>query len=105
DCFRSFDRRVDYREGMRRIEVPLLIAGGSQDKLATAANLEAQFALPRSGDKTLMIFGRDRGDREEYGHGDLLFGTGAPTEVYPRGFEWLRRTPSPPPPHRGRHCS
>ena len=61
----------------------------ARQTLAPPANLEAQYAQVGSTDTTLMGFGRDRGDREEYGHGDLIFGTGAPTEVYPRLLEWL----------------
>jgi len=36
-----------------------------------------------------MLFGRDNGDVLEYGHGDLLFGQGAPREVYPRIVSWV----------------
>ncbi len=89
DAFRSVDGKVDYRAGLPRLRLPVLVAGGSQDRLAPPANLEAQYAQVGSQDKTLMVFGRDRGDKEEYGHGDLIFGTGAPTEVYPRLMEWL----------------
>ena len=37
---------------------------------------------PEKDEAGLVVFGRDRGDQEDYGHGDLLYGQGAPKEVY-----------------------
>src|SRR6185369_10436273 len=67
DVFRSADRTVDYREGIRRLRLPLLVSGGSMDRLAPPASLQAQFELAGSSDKTLVVFGRDRGDQLDYG--------------------------------------
>jgi hypothetical protein len=72
--------------------------GGSSDRLATAENVRRQYELLTSAsDRTLHVFGRDRGDKMDYGHGDLMFGTGAPLEVYPLIRKWLeeRATPLP----------
>lgn len=91
DAFRSFDRNTDWRAGISRLQLPLLVMGGSSDRLATAENVESQFALTTAPDRTLHIFGRDHGDKMDYGHGDLIFGTGAPAEVYPLIREWLER--------------
>jgi pimeloyl-ACP methyl ester carboxylesterase len=98
DAFRSYDRKTDWRAGISKLQLPVLVMGGSADRLATAANVEAQYALLTSPDRTLHVFGRDRGDKMDYGHGDLIFGTGAPVEVYPVIREWLeqRATPLPP---------
>lgn len=89
DVFRSFDGQVDYREGIRRLAVPLLAMGGSQDRLAPPDGVRRAFALAGSSDKTLMIFGQENGERQDYGHGDLIFGEGAPSEVYPRIASWV----------------
>ena len=100
DAFRSYDRATDWRAGISKLQLPVLVMGGSADRLATAANVESQYALLTSPDRTLHVFGRDRGDKMDYGHADLIFGTGAPTEVYPVIREWLeqRATPLPPTP-------
>ncbi|HEY8206418.1 MAG TPA: alpha/beta fold hydrolase [Myxococcaceae bacterium] len=95
DCFRSADRAVDYREGIRHLRLPLLVGGGSQDRLAPPAALQAQFDLAGSSDKTLVVFGRDRGDQMDYGHGDLVYGQGAPAEVYPLLRRWLEAHATP----------
>src|SRR5512140_1991953 len=89
DAFQSRDGRVDWRAGLKSLDVPLLVLGGSRDRLAPPAALKRQYELAGSGDKTLLVFGRDRGDALDYGHGDLLFGTGAPKEVYPALRAWL----------------
>lgn len=95
DAFRSFDRTQDWRAGIARLSLPMLIMGGSADRLAPPACVRAQFELSGSADKTLMVFGRDNGDELDYGHGDLLFGAGAPVEVYPRIRRWLEEHATP----------
>ncbi len=89
-AFRSYGGRVDYRAGLANIQVPLLIAGGSSDRLAPVEVVKEVFDHAGSEDKTLLIFGTDSGDALDYGHGDLIFGAGAPTEVYPRIVDWLQ---------------
>jgi homoserine acetyltransferase len=80
---------VDWRAGLAKLSLPVMVMGGSSDRLASSKNLRAQYELVGSTDKMLHIFGRDRGDKMDYGHGDLLFGTGAPFEVYPEVRDWL----------------
>jgi len=89
DAFRSADRRTDWRAGLPSLGVPLLVMGGRADALATPAAIEAQFALAGSPDKTLVMLGKEDGMAQDYGHGDLLYGTGVPTEVHPPIREWL----------------
>ncbi|MGA9524082.1 MAG: alpha/beta fold hydrolase [Myxococcaceae bacterium] len=89
-AFRSYDGREDYRAGLTKIRVPLLITGGSSDRLAPVEVVKEVFDRAGSEDKALLIFGTDSGDALDYGHGDLIFGAGAPTEVYPRIVDWLQ---------------
>ena len=89
DAFRSYDGKTDYRAGLPKLTVPILVMAGSQDKLATAQNARQQFEAVGSPDKSLVIFGEENGDQADYGHGDLVFGTRAPTEVYPVLRRWL----------------
>jgi pimeloyl-ACP methyl ester carboxylesterase len=89
DAFRSFDGSVDWRAGLAKLSLPVMVMGGSADRLASPQNLRAQYELVGSPDKKLHIFGCERGDKMNYGHGDLLFGTGAPIEVYPEVRDWL----------------
>jgi pimeloyl-ACP methyl ester carboxylesterase len=89
DAFRSEDHSVDYRKGLERLRLPVLVLGGSQDALAPSYCIEAAYAQLGSTDKTLVIFGREHGDRMDYGHGDVIFGAGAPEEVFPAVSRWL----------------
>jgi pimeloyl-ACP methyl ester carboxylesterase len=99
DAFRSYDGKVDWRAGLSRLTLPMLVMGGSSDRLATAENVRKQYELLTSPDRTLHVFGRDRGDKMDYGHGDLMFGTGAPLEVYPLIRKWLEDRATPLPAH------
>ena len=89
DRFCSRDAKTDYRARLADVTRPVLVLGGTQDGLAPPPAIKAQAALLGSADKTVMLFGRDNGDVLEYGHGDLLFGQGAPREVYPRIVSWV----------------
>jgi pimeloyl-ACP methyl ester carboxylesterase len=95
DRFCSRDASSDYRARLANVTTPVLVLGGTLDGLAPPAAIHGQAALLGSADKTVMLFGRENGDRLDYGHGDLLFGMGAPTEVYPRIVAWVadRATP------------
>jgi pimeloyl-ACP methyl ester carboxylesterase len=90
NAFRSFDRAIDYREGLARFTAPLLTIAGSADRLAPAEGVQAGHALAGSPDKTFRIFGRAHGHLEDYGHGDLIFGEHAPSELYPIVGDWLK---------------
>jgi len=89
DAFRSFDGSVDWRAGLAKLTLPVLVMGGSQDRLAPPKNLRAQYELLGCSDKQLHIFGAERGDKMDYGHGDLLFGTGVAHEVHYEARAWL----------------
>lgn len=95
NVFRSRDGKTDYREGLRNFPGPLLVMGGSEDRLAPPDAVGSAYELAETADKTMLIFGRDRGDKEQYGHADLLFGTGAPEEVYPQIRQWLEAKATP----------
>jgi pimeloyl-ACP methyl ester carboxylesterase len=95
DAFRSADGTTDYRVGMQRLGIPTLTIGGTHDRLAPADLVRAAHELLGSPDKELALFGCGEGHRQNYGHGDLLFGEGAPTEVYPRILQWLQAHATP----------
>jgi pimeloyl-ACP methyl ester carboxylesterase len=95
DKFRSVDGKTDYRERVRALEVPALIVGGSADGLAPPDNCQQHFELTGSADKELQMFGTPFGHQNDYGHGDLLLGTHAHVEVYPKVIAWLERHATP----------
>jgi pimeloyl-ACP methyl ester carboxylesterase len=95
--FRSRDGQVDYRAQALKLEIPLLFCAGMVDHLAPAEGVVRAFEASGTADKTVVLFGRAHGHGMDYGHGDLCFGSGAPTEVFPVVRQWLeaRATPLP----------
>jgi pimeloyl-ACP methyl ester carboxylesterase len=91
DRFCSRDAATDYRARLSHVTRPVLVLGGTKDGLAPPKAIHGQAALLGSVDKTVMLFGKENGDQLEYGHGDLLFGVGAPSEVYPRIVAWVAK--------------
>jgi pimeloyl-ACP methyl ester carboxylesterase len=95
DRFCSRDTKRDYRAALASVTTPVLVLGGTKDGLAPPSAIRAQAALLGCADKTVMLFGKENGDGLEYGHGDLLFGMGAPAEVYPRIVAWVAERATP----------
>lgn len=80
--FASMDGTVDYLAEMKRIRIPLMLLAGSHDLLAPPPAV----AVARDhlgGPVKLVVAGKDHGFTEDYGHGDLILGRHAPTEVFP----------------------
>jgi pimeloyl-ACP methyl ester carboxylesterase len=76
DVFRSVDGRADYRAGVAALALPVLVVGGTVDPLAPPQSSQRYFELLTSPGKQLAMF-------DGYGHGDLIVGMHAHTEVYP----------------------
>ncbi|MEW6430626.1 MAG: alpha/beta fold hydrolase [Myxococcota bacterium] len=97
DAFRSLDGEVDYRQAVGRLQLPVLVIGGTADTMAPPDVCREFFDLLSTPDKRLELFGRSYGHALEYGHGDLVVGTHATAEVYPvlRDFLVPRSTVAP----------
>ncbi|WP_050726059.1 alpha/beta fold hydrolase [Vulgatibacter incomptus] len=89
DAFRSLDKSQDYRSAMGAFTAPVLVMGGSSDKMAPPRCMEDAHRRLGSADKTLVILGKELGASFDYGHGDLMLGRAAPGEVYPQIARWL----------------
>lgn len=87
--FRSFDKVHTYDRDFGSIHQPLLFLAGSRDLLVPPAAVAAAFDRVASPKKALVVFGREQGQQEEYGHGDLLIGKNVCQEVFPLIREWL----------------
>jgi predicted alpha/beta hydrolase len=87
--FCSADLTIDYRAALRRFDVPILIAAGSDDRLARPASVHLAMEEIGSDDRTFLEFGEEHGHTADYGHIDLILGRRAAEEVFPRIAEWL----------------
>jgi pimeloyl-ACP methyl ester carboxylesterase len=89
--FSSRDRNINFMENLDQLMMPILMIVGSIDTFTPAADIRLAFRKLPNAEKTLMVFGKNRGHENEYGHIDLLLGKNAPKEVYPNILDWLMK--------------
>ena len=99
----NYDGSFDYFNNIEKIDIPVLLISGTDDRIAPAHTIRAVFDRVRSEDKTLRVFG-EQGleliqdsspapcyDSVDYGHEDLLIGEANRSEVFPYIAKWLRQ--------------
>ncbi len=89
DGFTSRDRSVHYLERLSQISTPSLIVAADADQIAPPDTVAPAYERIRAEDKQLRIFGIDRGDEHDFGHGDMLLGRHSRPLVYPEIMDWL----------------
>jgi pimeloyl-ACP methyl ester carboxylesterase len=94
--FRSFDGEHSYAKGFAYMKGPLLLLAGTRDPLCPPESIGFVYRSMQSDQKELRIFGKEHGQLEEYGHGDLLIGKHCETEVYPHILRWLETSDGTP---------
>ena len=87
--FRSFDKGYSYEKNFHAIQKPLLLIAGSRDLLCAPKSIKTTHDRISSQKKKFLVLGREYGQREDYGHGDLLVGTRCEEEVFPHILGWL----------------
>jgi pimeloyl-ACP methyl ester carboxylesterase len=87
--FTTYDGKYSYDENFERIRRPLLLMAGTRDSLCSPESVRDVYKKISSRRKALHVLGKEYGTAEEYGHGDLLIGVRAETEVFARILEWL----------------
>ena len=95
DEFRSLDGQVDYRAAVAALRVPVLVVGGSVDRLAPLPATLALFELLPAASRQLARFGTAFGHQADYGHGDLVLGRHADQEVFPVVDAFLQAVATP----------
>lgn len=92
--FTSADGSLDYRAGLANSRVPFQLIAGSNDLLGTPRSLEIARDAMKNAEVDYLLCSRANGFTCDYGHGDLVLGRCAPTEIFPRIESWLRRRAS-----------
>lgn len=87
--FQSLDRKVNYSQAMSQIVTPTMLLAGTVDNMATPAAVKYAFRRISSRDKRFRLFGRVNGQKNDYGHDDLVIGKYAREEIYPEILKWL----------------
>jgi pimeloyl-ACP methyl ester carboxylesterase len=88
---RSRDRKTSYTEQLGSIRTPVLMLGADLDHQCPQSAVEATFAALKTPAKELVLLGKEQGQKQSYGHFDLLTGERANTEVFPSILRWLER--------------
>lgn len=89
--FDSADGQIDYLENLAKITEPVLIIAADADKIASPEAVSPAYEGIGSEDKQLRIFGIDRGDDADFGHGDILLGVHSRKLIYPEVCNWLQQ--------------
>ena len=92
--FRSYDKMHSYEENLGHIRQPLFLIAGARDLLVPLKSVAAAFDRISSKRKEFLVLGREQGQQEDYGHGDLLMGKNSNREVFPRILQWLESVES-----------
>ena len=97
----SSDGSFDYFQKMNKVDIPVLFIGGTVDRLAPVSSINAVYDRVQSLDKRMRIFGKrgfelmagsspkQRSDKVDYGHDDLLLGEASYSEVFPYIARWI----------------
>lgn len=86
---------VDPIAALERSRTPLLVIGGSHDRLTPIEDVRIAYDRSGAPSKELVIAGREHGFSENYGHIDLVFGRRARDEVFPRILDWFVKHDAP----------
>ena len=85
----SVDGSKDYTAGLAKVRVPALVFAGRVDHTVAPWTVLAGFDRLGSADKRFVILGRAWGERNDYGHADLLMGDWVEDEVIPQVADWI----------------
>jgi pimeloyl-ACP methyl ester carboxylesterase len=91
DRFCSRDEAVNYFENLKNITEPVFVATAEKDRLAAPAACAPAYEHIPSEDKQFRVFGTDRGDDFDFGHGDIVVGRKAASVVFPEVIDWIKR--------------
>jgi polyhydroxyalkanoate synthase len=86
-------RRIDYRAGIRTIDVPTQVIAGAVDRLSPPQHVKSGYEDLETSEKRFIIAGEISGYRHDYSHIDLLFGKRVRGEIFPLVADWVRRHP------------
>lgn len=87
--FGSLDGTINFMENIQDHSMPVMMIVGSIDTFTPPSEVRLAFRRLPGEKKTLKVFGKKHGHRNEYGHIDLILGKHAPQEVFPHILEWM----------------
>lgn len=89
--FRSTRSERRWEKDLHNITTPIYCLGGPVDAYCPIEANRAVVDRVSSERKTYRLFSKANGDLADYGHGDIVVGRTAPTEVFPTILEWIEQ--------------
>ena len=88
---RSADKKLSYSKGLPSVTAPVLMLAGDKDRQCPPSASHLTFDALGSQHKEFRVFGKKYGEKEHYGHCDLVMGKDVLNEVFPVINDWLER--------------
>jgi pimeloyl-ACP methyl ester carboxylesterase len=85
------DQEHPYEDDLAKITAPLYCVGGPRDYFCPPKANEGVIERVSSKHTQYRMFAKKSGDLADYGHGDLIVGNDAPTEIFPSILDWIQR--------------
>lgn len=83
----------DYMNALGHINVPALVFSGGGDDIAPITGCHSFYQALGSDEKSWVLLSKEHGFSKDYSHGQLVRGSAAQQEVYPKIFTWLQQLP------------
>ena len=80
----------DYMKALEKISIPALVIAGIKDDIAPATGCRKLYDSLGSSDKSWLLCSLEAGFSKDYTHGQLIRGTTAKRELFPKIDEWLK---------------
>lgn len=80
---------LDYMAALRQLRLPVKIVAGGRDRAAPVDGCRAIYDAIGSADKTWMLCAESSGFSHDFGHGEMIRGSAAREELFPRIIQWL----------------
>ncbi|MCH2211676.1 MAG: alpha/beta hydrolase [Fuerstiella sp.] len=80
---------LDYMAALADLTVPVAVVAGAQDSIAPVAGCRAIYDSIGADKKTWILCAKSQGFSKDLTHGQLIRGTHAQNEVFPKLTEWL----------------
>ena len=80
----------DYMSAIKANNTPALMVSGANDNIAPPSGCRKFYDALGSQDKSWLLCGIDSGFSKDYSHGQLIRGSAAKAEVFPRVSDWLK---------------
>ncbi len=81
---------LDYLAALTNITTPALMIAGGNDNIAPVTGCRKLYNALGSSDKGWLVYDKGTGFSKDFSHGQLIRGSAAREEVFPRIGQWLK---------------